>query len=38
MEEEETRRQGVPLERRFHALYDKYDKFKLDCRHMTNLT
>ena len=49
MEEEETRRQGVPLGRRFHALqwnsmttnderfYEKYDKFRADCRNMTNM-
>ena len=46
MEEEETRRQCVPLGRRFmHCMttndeifYDKYDKFRLGCRNMTNMT
>ena len=40
MEEEETRRQCVPLgmttnDERF---YDKYDKFRPDCRNMKNIT
>ena len=35
MEEEETRRQGVPLGRRF---YDKYDKFRPDCKNIKNMT
>ena len=46
MEEEDTIRQCVPLGRRFHAdydnnderFYDKYEKFRPDCRHMRNLT
>ena len=40
MDEEEARRQGVPLgmttnDERF---YDKYDKFKPNCRPKTNMT
>ena len=46
MEEEETRRECVPLEGdSMHSmttnderLYDKYDKFRPDYKHITNLT
>ena len=46
MQEEETRRQVVPLGRRFmHSMttnderfYEKYEKLRPDCRHMTNMT
>ena len=38
MEEEETRRQGVPLGTRFDALYDKYEKFRPNSRNMKNIT
>ena len=31
MEEEKTKRQGVPLGRRSYALYEKYDTFRPDC-------
>ena len=46
MEEEETRRQRVPLGRKFHAIYDNNDgrfydkdeKFRTDYRSMKNMT